>query len=147
MQQHTSVDLEQLSKEGKNFNWDRPKSCFCCGSKVWGHGFYGRYFQGFQEKLWLKRYRCSQCKALIAMIPKGFLRYFQSSFQKICQALQERFYSYLWPPWVTRQRGGHWANKLKNYCRAIGIDPESLNLKNQILKFLQEQVDFLSKTK
>lgn len=145
MQQHISVNLDQLSKDGKNFKWEKPKICSCCGNPLWGHGYVGRYFDGYTEKLWLKRYRCTSCKKIITMVPIGFVKYFSIKLSKIYIALIDRLKNYQWPPWISRQRGGHWLKKLKLYCLAkFGINESSLDLKNKIQNLYQENINFLS---
>ena len=56
------VNLDQIQLLGKRFRWKKPETCpGCRGRRVWGHGFTLRYFQGFGEGLWIKRWRCPDC--------------------------------------------------------------------------------------
>jgi len=141
---HACVNLDQLARESKDYKWSRPKSCSRCGLQLWGHGYVGRYFDGFKERLWLKRYRCSCCKLLITMIPNGCMSSYQASFFKIYFSLLHRLSSYKWPPWVSRQRGRHWLSKLKKYCQAnFGLTAVGMNLKNKLKVLFKEQTNFL----
>lgn len=145
MIKHTCVNLTQLSNDGKKFKWDRPIFCSCCGHKLWCHGYVGRYFDGFIKKLWLKRLRCPKCRIVITMMPSGIPKYYQGSFFKIFFTLTKRLNSYSWPPWITRQRGGHWLRKLKSYCLShFGVNENSLNLKEKLPDLYTSDVNFLS---
>ena len=145
MLEHTYVDLSQLSKDGKDFKWDIPIFCTCCGHKLWGHGYVGRYFDGFTEKLWLKKLRCPNCRKIITLMPSGYLKYYQSSFFKIYLTIYHRLKAHRWPSWMNRQRGCHWLNKLKNYCMAhYGPNSEGLDLKLKIFELYQNNINFLT---
>src|SRR3990167_2221002 len=63
----TTISLEQLFREGREFKWEKPNGCPKCKKLLWGHGFSSRYFNGFSELFWIKRYRCSNrdCKTVI----------------------------------------------------------------------------------
>jgi hypothetical protein len=117
---HTNIDLERLSKEGKNFNWEKP--CYCPNCKncsLWGHGFVLAYFDDFAEGCYLKRYRCICCGCVITLRPQGYWSRFRASITKIFQSLYHRLTLCKWPVNVSRQRGDHWLN---NFIRKIFID-------------------------
>jgi hypothetical protein len=57
--------LKIIQEKEKNFFWKSPSCCPGCGSKrLWGHGFVLRYFFGFIYGIWMKRWRCPDCKAV-----------------------------------------------------------------------------------
>jgi hypothetical protein len=57
--------LERLKEKEKKFQWTTPSGCPCCGSvRLWGHGFVLRYFYGYVFGIWMKRWRCPDCKAV-----------------------------------------------------------------------------------
>ncbi len=118
MFKHVVVDIENLSISGKNFKWKRPKCPNGC-KKVWGHGYRIRYFSGFREGVYLKRYRCPTCGTIIIMFPIGYWKHYQSSIKDIFLILQWRLTSYRWPSWTTRQRAGHW---LKKFILHVGME-------------------------
>ena len=111
-----AVTAEELSREGRNFNWERP-NCPCGCKKVWGHGFVSRLLGGFTVEL--KRYRCPRCGKMMTMIPEGFWRNCQSSAAFILSTLVERLETFRWPALVTRQRGGFWLRRFQRYAAAF----------------------------
>lgn len=144
MLKHINVDLDLLAKEGKAYKWKRPPPCKC-GHTFWGHGYVERYFDDYNEKFWLKKYRCPQCKAIITLFPNGHLKYFRYSLSLIFQVLSVRLSSYQWPINTTRQRAGHWMNKLKRYCLGkFGVNESGLNLKQRLSDLFKNMIDFLS---
>ena len=74
MLKHVNIRLEVLSREGKRFKWTRPPPCKC-GHIFWGHGYVARYFDGYSEKLWLKKWRCPLCRSLITFFPNGYIKF------------------------------------------------------------------------
>lgn len=138
MTKHISINLEQLSVLEKEYKWKKPSACPKCNSKLWGHGFVGRLFYSFSKPLFLKRYRCSnkECHLVLSLRPCGYWKWYQSSKVRIYEALRHRLRKLRWPPWCTRQRGGHWLRKLiahVTFLFGIHADPyvciERLNSK------------------
>jgi ribosomal protein S27AE len=116
MLQHEVVDLKNLSVSGKKFKWKRPRCPKGC-KKVWVHGYVLRYFSGFKDGIYLKKYRCPTCGTVITMSPIGFWPRYQSSIKMIYEALKSRLTSYRWPSWISRQRGCHWMRKFRAFLR------------------------------
>ena len=144
MTYHACVDIFLLAIEGKKFKWQKPSSCPDCGHYLWGHGFVGRYFDDFTDKLWIKRYRCPNCKNVITLTPMGHHKFFRFSLSHIFKTLIHRLSSYQWPPWTTRQRAGHWLQKLKRFCHArFGLNPVGLDLKAKALELSSANINFL----
>lgn len=66
-------------QKGKKNCWPRPELCLRChGRQLWGHGYVASYFDGFDQPLYLKRYRCPACGCVIKMKPAGYLKRFQA---------------------------------------------------------------------
>jgi len=62
-----------LQAQGKAYRWERPSHCpGCNGVRLWGHGYVLRYFQGFLDGLWLKRWRCCDCTQVHTLRPFGW---------------------------------------------------------------------------
>lgn len=114
MHQHANVDLNSLAILGKDFNWNRPKCPNGC-PKMWGHGFVLKSFTNFSDGLFIKRYRCPTCKAVITLTPSGHFKRYQSSIKAIYQAIKVRLKSHKWPEWTTRQRARHWMRKFEAF--------------------------------
>jgi hypothetical protein len=103
--------ISEIKSSGKKFNWIKPL-CSRCKSKVWGHGYVPRFFNSITGFIFIKRWRCPHCKLVITCRPEAFWRRYQESIDQIFSALKFRIKYLTWPPWTTRQRGGHWMNKL-----------------------------------
>lgn len=104
---------------GRSFPWPRPESCPCCGSvRVWGHGFVSAYFDEVPEAVWLRRYRCPDCGAVIRLRPRGYWSRFQASVETIRQSLSRRLGQGRWDPGLPRSRQRHW---LKGLLRQVGL--------------------------
>jgi hypothetical protein len=108
MIQPVNVTVEELTKAGKEHKWE---SCRCegCQKRMWGHGYVLRYFSEVAGGLFLKRYRCSKCGAVVTTRPSGYWARVRSSTQKIYESLRTRLS--LGPWLVPRQRGGHWLRR------------------------------------
>jgi hypothetical protein len=107
------VKLSQIHSDGKNFKWIRPALCPRCQQpKIWGHGYVSRFFNSIIGLLYIKRWRCHGCKLVITCRPEEFWRRYQESIDQIFEALKYRIENLRWPPWTTRQKGGHWMNRL-----------------------------------
>ncbi len=108
----TNLKLTEIEASGKQFEWIRPAMCSRCESKVWGHGYVQRFFNQIKDFIFLKRWRCPVCKIVITCRPIEYWRRYQESIDLIFEALKYRTKNLTWPPSTTRQRGGHWLNKL-----------------------------------
>ena len=84
---HCHVDIDLLSKLGKKYKWQKPDSCPKCGSKLWGHGFVS-CFLCYITALFLKRYRCPNCKIVITIKPRGFWKKYQFRDKSIYHTLK-----------------------------------------------------------
>jgi hypothetical protein len=126
----STVSLQDLLRDGKKFKWKRPETCpQCSKNKLWGHGFVVRYFNKFKELVWIKRYQCYECKAVIVFRPVEYWPRIQSRIEDIYQALKIRLMSRHWPPWVSRQRALHWLKGYLRFRRAeVGSDHQEDNL-------------------
>lgn len=105
------ISIVDLQLQGKDYVWLRP-CCPRCKSKIWGHGFVRRFFNGIKDALFIKRWRCPTCFLVLTSRPKNYWRRYQESIENIFNCLKYRASNLTWPPWCSRQRGGHWMNKL-----------------------------------
>jgi len=93
-----SVLLKEILEQGKNYPWVRPKACPKCGHyKIWGHGFAARYFHGFSCCLYLKCYRCPNCRCVITLRPDTHFSRIRSSKETIRSHLEQRLSKGCWP--------------------------------------------------
>lgn len=132
---YCDASIEAISQQGKEFNWRRP-ACKRCKSKVWGHGFVIRFFNSIKNGVLIRRWRCPCCGTIYICRPREYWSRFQESISNIMRALIFRVTHRKWPPWTSRQRGGHWMNKLIKNARA------NLLLKDNVfdtINFYQEK--------
>ena len=113
-----TVSLPCLIKQQKDYPWKRPSECpRCKGAKLWGHGYVLKYFNSSPVAVFVKRWRCPACSLTITCRPASYWRRFQESISNIFTALSFRIRMGRWPPFVPRQRGGHWLRKLIEKAR------------------------------
>jgi len=114
------VRVKTLAELGRSYPWGRPERCpRCGGTRVWGHGFVGAYFdEAGTECVLLKRYRCPECRVVIRLRPKGYFRRIQASVAAVRQGLQHRIGTGRWPPGSNRERQRHWLRGLRRQVRA-----------------------------
>lgn len=105
------IDLKLLQELGKTFPWKRPV-CAKCNCSFYGHGYVFRFFNLLQVGVYLKRWRCPICHAVATVRPDTHWKGFQESLGQVFKTLKYRIENLKWPPWCSRQRGGHWLNKL-----------------------------------
>jgi hypothetical protein len=85
---YLSVNLHKISTVGKKFHWQRPLPCPRCGGvRLWSHGYVERYFGRFAEQLWMKRWRCPDCRAVHTARPLEYWRGFQATAAAIVASL------------------------------------------------------------
>lgn len=108
------ADVKTLFKEGKNYQWQRPKECpKCKGKRLWSHGFTSRYFEGFIKALWVKKYRCPDCKSVHTCRPEGFFKKFIYSINTISSCLKSKIEDYLWSKKIAYQNQQYWYKGLR----------------------------------
>ena len=105
-----AAKIKEIFSLGRNYPWLKPEQCpRCKGRRLWGHGYVMAFFDGFNEPVWLRRYRCPVCGCVIRLKPKGYLRRFQASIEIIRCRLLYRLRHGRWPPdGPSRSRQGHW---------------------------------------
>jgi hypothetical protein len=112
-----AVKLKELFEKERNYPWQKPEKCPCCNSiRLWGHA--DAIFDGYEQPLPLKLYRCPDCGCIIRLRPKGYFKRFQASIKTIrssivCKSTTNRWLSGIKP---TRQR--HWFISL---CKKIKV--------------------------
>ena len=107
------ANLKEIFNLKKNYKWPRPKICpECKGHKVWGHGFVLANFDGFKCGLYIKKYRCPDCRAVIRMRPKGYFPRFQTSIKTIRSSILNKSSGNGWIKNLCRSRQQHWFRAL-----------------------------------
>ena len=111
--------VKKILELGRSFPWPRPDRCPRCGSvRIWGHGFVSAYFDEVPEAVWLRRYRCPDCRAVIRLRPRGYWIRFQASVETIRHSLSLKLGQGRWDPGLPRSRQRHW---LKGLLRQIRL--------------------------
>jgi hypothetical protein len=113
------VKLKEIFDKGRAFPWPKPEACLRCrDSKLWGHGFVESYFDGFNDALLLKRYRCPSCGCILKLKPSGYFNRFQASIKTIRFNLSYRLTNGRWPCGLSRSRQSHWLRALRRKVEA-----------------------------
>jgi len=136
---HFEVDVKRLVEEGKDFCWPRPERCPRCeGRRLWGHGYVQRYFEGWSEGIWVKRYRCPDCGAVHTLRPETFYKGFYYSILTILLSLLSRIIHNRWLKCLSRQVQQYWWKGLRRQAsRFHNVKvPDSLTL----VQLLREEI-------
>lgn len=115
-----SVILKELSEKGRRYSWPRLERCPRCGAcTVWGHGYVSAFFDGFNQPVLLRRYRCSDCRCVIRCRPSGYFKRFQASIDKIRASISSKAEKGSWLSDISRTRQAHWWRALKRRTTAF----------------------------
>lgn len=115
-----SVILKELSEKGRDYPWPRPQKCPRCGAHgIWGHGFISAIFDGFNQPLFLKRYRCPHCRCVVRLRPSGYFSRFQSPLGVIRESISTKEDKGVWLKGLSRSRQAHWWRALKHRIAAF----------------------------
>lgn len=117
---YVPVLLKEIYQQGRKYPWKRPEACLRCQHyRVWGHGFVQRYFDGFATCLYLKCYRCPNCRCVITLRPATHFSRIRSSKETIRSHLCHRLAKNRWPPSsLPRPRLRHWLTNLNRQILA-----------------------------
>lgn len=137
------ICLNELSEQGRNFNWG-THDCEKCFRPMWGHGFVDRYFSVSAVRLWLKRYRCPDCGSVATTRPEGYWPRVRTSIRSIFETLRSRLKTGRWPQATARQRAGHW---LRRFVIKVRMDFGDRSDLGGVLEFcFEKQIPFLQVT-
>ena len=70
------------------------------------------FFDGFDDEVLLRRYRCPDCRCVLRLRPSGYFKRFQASIVAIRSSIAFRLENGRWPPGSSRTRQGHWFKSL-----------------------------------
>ena len=123
------VILKQLFHLGRLYPWPKPDHCPRCGShRLWGHGFVEAFFDGFDQSLLLRRYRCPDCGCVIRLRPQGYFKRFQSSIATIRSSIEQKVKTGRWLTGLSRTRQRHWFRSLAKKIKAYLTDTWELGV-------------------
>lgn len=108
------VSIKEIVERGRDFPWPRPEVCPRCeGRRVWCHGFVSAFFDGFDEQVFLRRYRCPECRCVMRARPSDYFQRVQASIKTVRSSIASRLEHGRWPPGISRCRQGHWLRSLR----------------------------------
>ena len=114
-----SVKLKELFKKERNYSWTRLESCPRCNDyKVWGHGYAQAIFDGYNEPLLLKLYRCPVYGCVIRLRPEGYFKRFQAPVETICSSIACKSTTDRWLSGIIPNRQRHWFRALQRRVTA-----------------------------
>jgi hypothetical protein len=123
------VSIKKIVECGRDFPWPRPDKCpQCHGDRIWGHGYVGSLFDGFPGQVFLKRWRCPDCRCVIKVRPYGYFNRFQAPIDSIRSSIAYRMNTGRWPPGSSHNRQGHWLRSLHRNVKAHLKDRWGLGL-------------------
>lgn len=106
---HFEVDFKSLQRLSKDYPWPQLQRCPRCGGRrIWGHGYVLRYFDGWGEGLWMKRYRCLSCWAIHTARPTSHWRGFWAPWPQILVSMLHKLKKGRWLSGLSRQRQQYW---------------------------------------
>ena len=116
------VCIKEILEKGKRFPWKKPDLCPSCNDTVlWGHGFVLNYFEGLNQGIYLKRYRCPCCGTVIKLKPLGYFKNYQVSIKTIYSSLKSQIINKTYLPGMSRNRQYFWFKYLmKNTFACLG---------------------------
>jgi len=96
-----------------------------------------RYFDGFEQAVWMKRYRCAECGAVHTARPHTHWRGFWASWKIILVSLLSKLKRERWLKGPSRQRQQYW---WKGFEKQVGRDknPQSNCTPAELRRLLQQ---------
>ncbi len=108
-----AADVNEIALLGKHFPWPKPSCCPRCGQPLWWHGFVPAYFAPLAKAVFIRRLRCSCCRAVHRLKPAGYWHRFRSSIADIFQSILHRSEDGRWRLDLPRPRQRQWWRRLQ----------------------------------
>jgi len=107
------AQLKEIFHKERKYEWPRPERCPVCGMcRLWGHGFVLAYFDDIAGGVYLRRYRCPECRCVIRLRPMGYFARIHASMETIRESLWQRVCKGRWPRGSSGSRRRHWLKAL-----------------------------------
>lgn len=121
--------LKEVIEKGKQANWQKPESSLCCGSRVWWHGFRGRWY--LEERICIRRVRCSGCGKTQDLRPREMWPRFQVTACQMIGACRLRIEKKEWHKDFQRSRIRWWVRVAQKLIQAFGSLLEGIKTMTQ----------------
>jgi hypothetical protein len=132
------ADIKKISKLGKKYKWQKPARCHHCNEPtLWGHGFVLSFFDGFDQGIYLKRYRCPYCHTVFKLKPFGYFNRFQADIRMIFSSVLNRVYKGRYLPGLSWARQHFWFTALKRNIAAYLSNTWSKGMIAGFVKLIQ----------
>jgi hypothetical protein len=107
----------------------------CGGPRLWGHGYVLRYFFGFINGLWMKRWRCPDCGAVHSCRPEAYLPGMQYPQEIQRMSLEAKLAGKIFLTSLPRQNQQYWWKAFQRQCLETGNfnDLREFHVKNLAL--------------
>lgn len=114
-----AADVNEIARLGRHFPWTKPSCCPHCQQPLWWHGFVPAYFSPLAGAVFLRRLRCSCCKAVHRLKPRGYWQRFRSTIADIQHCIEHRAVSGRWLRDQPRDRQRQWWHRLHKMAAAV----------------------------
>lgn len=114
-----TADVNEIARLGKDFPWPKPSCCPRCSQSLWWHGFVPAYFAPLAEAVFIRRLRCSCCRAVHRLKPAGYWHRFRSSVADVFQSIIHRSEGGRWRLDLPRPRQRQWWRRLQRMSVAV----------------------------
>lgn len=122
------VCIKEIYTLGRAYTFPRPAHCLkegCGSNRVWGHGYVGVWFYGYESLVYLKRYRCADCGCVYTVRPTECWPRHRTPIMIIIRRISYRIKEGVWDTskGLTRQMQGNWLRALKKNIKVyLGMD-------------------------
>jgi len=137
------IDLQKIQEHGKKYSWEKPKKCPSCNSiRLWGHGYVIRYFYGYIQGIWMKRWRCPDCGAVHTARPCEYPVGFQYPHDIINKSLLTKLEGNPFVLDIPRQNQQYWMKAFKFQSQQLANWLSPLQYFKTFIESDQKQITF-----
>ena len=123
------VCIKDIFTAGRGgYEFPRPEYCLkegCGSNRIWGHGYVGIWYYGYESLVYLKRYRCADCGCVYTIRPSECWPRHRTPIMIIMKRISHRLREGVWDKsrGLTRQAQGNWLRTLKKNIKLyLGMD-------------------------
>ncbi len=99
-----AVSIKEIVENGRDFPWPRLEVCLrCAGRRVRLQGFSHCFFHDSADEVFLRRYRCPECRWVMRARPVGYFERVQASVEKVRSSIAFRLEHGRWPSGGSRR--------------------------------------------